>query len=621
MGEQAGHGGQGAALSPRRAPHEDPDARAPALRLPDPRSATSRRYTPEMVEQVCGCPPEQFDPGGRDAGPQLRPRADRRPSATPSAGRSTPPACRSSAPPRILQLLLGNIGRPGGGIMALRGHATIQGSTDIPTLYNLLPGYLPMPHVRRGTTRWTTTSRPRRYADGFWANFRKFIVSLLKAWYGDAATPENDFGFDWLPRIAGDHSHMPIVRRDGEGQGQGLSSPGAEPGRRRAERRAPARRRWPSSTGWWCATWSRPRRAASGRTPEVDGRRAAHRGHRDRGVLPAGRRAAGEGAAASPTPSGCCSGTTRRSTRPGDCRSELGSSTTWAGSPREAGRLERGSRPAACSTSPGTTRPTGEIREPERRGGARGDQRLRPGRTKPVGAFTELKDDGSTACGCWIYCGVYPGRGEPGGATEAVDRAAWPSRPTGASPGRPTAGSSTTAPRPTRHGKPWSERKSWSGGTPAPASGRARTCPTSSSTCRRTTSRRTAPSGEGARGDQPFIMQPRRPRLAVRPLRAGDGPLPAHYEPVESPVGNLLYGQRSNPVASSSAGRATRTTGRGRAGRRSLPLRADHLPADRAPHGRRDEPLRRTWPSFSRSCSSSFAPSWPPSAASATAAG
>ena len=51
----------------------------------------------------------------------------------------------------ILQLLLGNIGRPGGGIIALRGHASIQGSTDIPTLYDLLPGYLHMPHARRGT--------------------------------------------------------------------------------------------------------------------------------------------------------------------------------------------------------------------------------------------------------------------------------------------------------------------------------------------------------------------------------------------------------------------------------------------------------------------------------------
>ena len=51
----------------------------------------------------------------------------------------------------IIQLLLGNMGRPGGGILALRGHASIQGSTDIPTLYNLLPGYLPMPKAKHDT--------------------------------------------------------------------------------------------------------------------------------------------------------------------------------------------------------------------------------------------------------------------------------------------------------------------------------------------------------------------------------------------------------------------------------------------------------------------------------------
>ena len=100
----------------------------------------------------------------------------------------------------IIQLLLGNIGRPGGGIMALRGHASIQGSTDIPTLYNLLPGYLPMPHAtaRRRTSRRTSTHNAS--ATGWWSEFPKYIVSLLKAWYGDAATRENDYCFDYLPR-------------------------------------------------------------------------------------------------------------------------------------------------------------------------------------------------------------------------------------------------------------------------------------------------------------------------------------------------------------------------------------------------------------------------------------
>ena len=114
----------------------------------------------------------------------------------------------------ILQLLLGNIGRPGGGILALRGHATIQGSTDIPTLYDLLPGYLPMPEgaaAARPTS--TTTSTANGAERGWWSNFPKFIVTLLKAWFGDAATAENDYGFERLPKITGDHSHIPTMLR------------------------------------------------------------------------------------------------------------------------------------------------------------------------------------------------------------------------------------------------------------------------------------------------------------------------------------------------------------------------------------------------------------------------
>ena len=107
----------------------------------------------------------------------------------------------------IIQLLLGNMGRPGGGIMALRGHASIQGSTDIPTLFNLLPGYLPMPKAGEngGLAGYLETiASPRQ--KGFWTAADTYTVSLLKAWFGDAATQDNDFGFEWLPRINGDHS-------------------------------------------------------------------------------------------------------------------------------------------------------------------------------------------------------------------------------------------------------------------------------------------------------------------------------------------------------------------------------------------------------------------------------
>ncbi|HET7721662.1 MAG TPA: molybdopterin-dependent oxidoreductase, partial [Acidimicrobiales bacterium] len=162
------------------------------------------RYTPEMVEEVCGVPARQFlavaealcDNSGRE----------RTSAICYSVGwtQHTVGAqiIRTAA---IIQLLLGNVGRPGGGIMALRGHASIQGSTDIPTLYNLLPGYLPMAHAGRHPSLadylQATTARA-----GLWGHAGAYIVSLLKAWWGDAAQPENDFCYAHLPFITGDHS-------------------------------------------------------------------------------------------------------------------------------------------------------------------------------------------------------------------------------------------------------------------------------------------------------------------------------------------------------------------------------------------------------------------------------
>ena len=82
-------------------------------------------------------------------------------------------------------MLLGNMGRPGGGILALRGHASIQGSTDISTLFDQLPGYLPTPRPDDVSMAHYLTRLPDT---GFWGNKRSYLVSLLKAWFGDAAT-------------------------------------------------------------------------------------------------------------------------------------------------------------------------------------------------------------------------------------------------------------------------------------------------------------------------------------------------------------------------------------------------------------------------------------------------
>src|SRR5205823_6682163 len=142
------------------------------------------RYTPQLVADTCGCTVDEFLHVAQSlcdcSGPE-------RTSAFVYAVGWTQHSkgvqlIRTAA---IIQLLLGNIGRPGGGVIALRGHASIQGSTDIPTLFNILPGYLPMPHA--GTDRdldaYVEGNAP---PTGFWGNMRKYTVSLLKAYWGDA---------------------------------------------------------------------------------------------------------------------------------------------------------------------------------------------------------------------------------------------------------------------------------------------------------------------------------------------------------------------------------------------------------------------------------------------------
>ncbi len=105
----------------------------------------------------------------------------------------------------IIQLLLGNIGMPGGGVNALRGHSNIQGLTDLGLLSDQLPGYMNLAQdgeATRNAYLEKRTPKPLRPAQiNYWYNYSKFHTSLLKAWYGKAATAENDFCFDWLPKV------------------------------------------------------------------------------------------------------------------------------------------------------------------------------------------------------------------------------------------------------------------------------------------------------------------------------------------------------------------------------------------------------------------------------------
>ena len=139
-------------------------------------------YTPEMVERVCGIPPDVF---GKVCDLFVENSGRERTTAFVHGVGWTQHTIGSQyiRAASILQLLLGNMGRPGGGVMAMRGHASIQGSSDIPTLFDTLPGYIPMPHAHAHPD--LDAFIEGNAADkGFWGNMRDYTVSLLKAWWG-----------------------------------------------------------------------------------------------------------------------------------------------------------------------------------------------------------------------------------------------------------------------------------------------------------------------------------------------------------------------------------------------------------------------------------------------------
>jgi len=134
----------------------------------------------------------------------------------------------------MIQLLLGNIGIAGGGVQALRGEPNVQGSTDHAMLYHILPGYHSIPRAHWPTLadyqKANTPVSKDPMSVNWWQNRPKYVVSLLKSWFGDKATPENDFGYSWLPKgdapkglEQGDYSHLWIFDRMYKGKIKGGS--------------------------------------------------------------------------------------------------------------------------------------------------------------------------------------------------------------------------------------------------------------------------------------------------------------------------------------------------------------------------------------------------------------
>ncbi|MCI0391012.1 MAG: formate dehydrogenase-N subunit alpha [Acidobacteria bacterium] len=235
---QGGHkaGGPVGAKATGKAPQLPPDV-AYDLSLQHPRCVFQllkkqfSRYTPEMVERITGIPRDQFLKAA-DLLTSIRKNGDVKKVGTIiySVGWTQhsfgTQIIRSAA---MLQLLLGNVGRAGGGVNALRGHSNIQGATDMAGVFDILPGYLKLPNptdtdLNTYLTRTTPKiSKPTEWDSyNYWSNTPKFFVSFLKALYGEASKKENDWAFHYLPKIDRKYSWAHIWDDMYNGQVKGL---------------------------------------------------------------------------------------------------------------------------------------------------------------------------------------------------------------------------------------------------------------------------------------------------------------------------------------------------------------------------------------------------------------
>jgi formate dehydrogenase major subunit len=503
------------------------------------------RYTPTMVADVCGVPEESFvevaEAICRNSTPERTTSFCYSVAWTQhTTGTQMIAACA------ILQLLLGNIGRPGGGIMALRGHATIQGSTDIPTLFNLLPGYLPMPSANRPHETLAGYLDDVTTPTGWWSHAPDYAVSLLKAWYGDRAQPDTEFGFGFLPRIADDYSFQQMILLMRERTMRGLLCMGQNPAV--GGQNAKMARRALADLDWLVVRDPFEIETASfwKDGPEVaEGSLQAREIGTEIFLLPAALTAEKDGSYTN----------TQRLVQwhdravppPGDARSEA-----WFlhDLHRRLGDLYAGASSAAARqfhalTWDYPTHADGEIDVTavvaEINGYLVTDGAL-------VDGYDQLRDDGSTACGCWIYSGVMPAIGWNRSRDRVADgRAAlgwgfaWPAN-------RRILYNRAAA-RP--DGSPWSARKAWVWWDEAAGRWTGEDIPDFPDDKPPSFKPQKNARGMAAHaGDAPFLMLADGRAQLFTPTSLRDGPLPAHYEPWESPIGNALYpNQPRNPAA------------------------------------------------------------------------
>jgi len=437
----------------------------------------------------------------------------------------------------MLQLLLGNIGIAGGGVNAQRGESNVQGSTDQGMLYNYYPGYLNSANAAIHPTLkdYLEKETPKT---SYWSNKPKFFISMLKAWYGEKATKENDFCYDYLPKHTGkDHSHMAIFQAMLEGKIKGFFAWGQNPAvggpLASVARKAMEKLEWMVAVDLFetetASFWKRPGANPADINTEVFLLPTAFSYEKEGTVANSSRWIQWRWKAVEP---------------PGQAKSDL-----WiANALRKAIYKEYqagGKFPDPIINMvwdydiPGHDEPDIMKIAKEMNGYVVAD-----GTT--LDSFAKLKDDGSTACGVWIYAGyMYP---DPVLKVPACQRRSredksglglfpkwafsWPANR------RIVYNRNSADPS----GRPWDPKRmlvSWDGtnwvNNDVPDF-----------------SFKDANTGEPIPPDKSavnsFIMNTEGQGRLFAPTGMKDGPLPEHYEPLESPVKNIMSNQQNNPL-------------------------------------------------------------------------
>ncbi len=514
------------------------------------------RYTPEMVERITGCPRDKF----LEVAEALTDNSN--PSRTSAfcyavAWTQHTKGVQMIGCAALLQLLLGNIGRPGGGIVALRGHATIQGSTDVPTLYHSIHGYMDHPSALEPHETLENYLVNEIQPTGYWANMPKFLVSYMKSMYGEHATEENGWGWDWHPKITGDFSHMASMVRMARGEIEGFFCMGQNPATSlngKFERAAMRNLKWlvvkdifeTESAAFWYAA------------PEVQNGEISPEDI-DTEVFFIPSAAVGEMGGSFTNTQRWVQWHEKSADPPGDCRSDewfthqlalrLKALYEDSDNPHDEGfnnllwdfDYDEGEYPedTRIEGEPDTEKILKEINgywtdDPD---------------THLTG-FAELEDDGSTTCASWIYCGVFPNPDE----NKTRNREPDPEGEIGSHQGwafswpdnrRILYNRASADP----DGNPWSEEKRWVWWDEDAGEWTGYDVPDFDVT--KPPDAEADPEGIGLdahSGSDPFIMMADGKGWLYTPNGMVDGPIPTHYESAEAPIRNPLYSQDKNPI-------------------------------------------------------------------------